>query len=183
MMRVLLLLLASLMSIAAFATTKIDDNKALNINYQRFVEAFQSLDPEVLEKVYDENACYITDRQDREIVRGRQNIVAVYHAFFGKIKNKNARIEVDFRLLERSIEGNSATDVGYYLVRFHPAADTGEPVSEFAGKFVTVAKKQQNGSWSLTVDYNNAADSHFYFDAKPVANLYYGEQFVRSLKP
>ncbi|QSX31839.1 MULTISPECIES: YybH family protein [Shewanella] len=182
-MRVLLLLAALLMSIGAFAANAMDDNKALNTNYQRFVEAFQSLDPEVLEKVYDENACYITDKQDREIVRGRQAIVAVYHAFFGKIKRKNARIEVDFRLLERTIEGNSATDVGYYLVRFHPAADTGEPVSEFAGKFVTVAKKQKDGAWSLTVDSNNGADSRFYFDAKPVPNLYYGEQFVRSLKP
>ncbi|GIU33159.1 nuclear transport factor 2 family protein [Shewanella schlegeliana] len=154
-----------------------NDNDALNAVYSHFSAAFNELDANIMKSIYSEDACYIPEGQDEEITLGRDNIVALYETFFGKIKHKNARIEVDFRVIERNIEGNSATDIGYYLIRFHPPVDDGEPSSEFAGKFVGVSKKKSDGKWYLTVDTNNRAEASFYYNAKPSPNLYYGRQF------
>ncbi|WP_275660484.1 nuclear transport factor 2 family protein [Shewanella sp. Isolate13] len=154
-----------------------NDNDALNAVYSHFSAAFNELDANIMKSIYSEDACYIPEGQDEEITLGRDNIVALYETFFGKIKHKNAKIEVDFRVIERNIEGNSATDIGYYLIRFHPPVDDGEPTSEFAGKFVGVSKKKRDGKWYLTVDTNNRAEASFYYNAKPSPNLYYGRQF------
>ncbi|WP_299809479.1 nuclear transport factor 2 family protein [uncultured Shewanella sp.] len=154
-----------------------DDNDSLNAVYNHFSEAFNELDASIMKSIYSEDACYIPEGQDEEITLGRDKIVALYEAFFGKIKHKNAKIEVDFRVIERNIVGKSATDIGYYLIRFHPPVDNGEPSSEFAGKFVGVSKKKSDGKWYLTVDTNNRAEASFYYNAKPSPNLYYGRQF------
>ena len=145
-----------------------DDNDALNAVYGHFSNAFNELDATIMESIYSEDACYIPESQDQEITLGRDNIVALYETFFGKIKHKNAKIEVDFRVIERNIEGSSATDVGYYLIRFHPPIDNEEPSSEFAGKFVGVSKKKSDGKWYLTVDTNNRAEAAFYYNANQV---------------
>ncbi|MCL1059201.1 nuclear transport factor 2 family protein [Shewanella gelidimarina] len=163
--------------LAAMHLAFANDNEALNELYTHFNEAFNELDISRIQSIYSEDACYIPESQGEEITLGRDNIVALYKTFFGKIKHKNAKIEVDFRVIERNLEGTSATDIGYYLIRFHPSIDAGEPVSEFAGKFVTVSQKKENGKWYLTVDTNNRAEASFYFNAKPTSNLYYGRQF------
>lgn len=90
---------------------------------------------------------------------------------------KKQKIDIDFRILKRKIVGNSAIDTGYYLVRFYPAEETGEPVSEFAGKFVIGTEKVSSTHWSVTLDMNNRAEPSFYLNAKPIPNLYYGRQF------
>ncbi|ABZ76507.1 conserved hypothetical protein [Shewanella halifaxensis HAW-EB4] len=170
----------TLISIFYFSLLQVavaDDNEALNAVYGHFSEAFNELDATIMKSIYSEDACYIPEGQDKEITLGRDKIVALYQTFFGKIKHKNARIEVDFRVIERNIEGTSATDIGYYLIRFHPPIDNGEPTSEFAGKFVGVSKKKSDGKWYLTVDTNNRAEASFYYNAKPSPNLYYGRQF------
>ncbi len=154
-----------------------EDNAALNQFYTQFSQAFEHLDADLVQAIYAEDACYIPETQSKEITMGRDNIIAVYKKFFGKIKHKEARIEVDFRVIDRQMEANNATDVGYFLIRFHPPVDTEEPVSEFAGKFVTVSKKNKEGQWQLTVDTNNRSEPPFYYNAKPSPNLYYGRQF------
>ena len=172
------LLLSVCLCLTASSFAFANDNEALNELYTHFNDAFNELDVSRLQSIYSEDACYIPESQGQEITLGRENIVKLYETFFGKIKHKNAKIEVDFRVIERNIEGSSATDIGYYLIRFHPSVDAGEPVSEFAGKFVTVSKKKADGKWYLTVDTNNRAEASFYFNAKPTSNLYYGRQFA-----
>lgn len=144
-----LFVLATLFSSALQAGN--DEHKALNHFYVQFTEAFEHLDTDKLASVYDDNACYIPESQGKEITMGKENILDLYNKFFGKIKHKNARIEVDFRVIERQMELKNATDIGYYLIRFHPPVDAGEPVSEFSGKFVNVSKKNKmvNGSSPL----------------------------------
>lgn len=167
----------NLFSFSSLAT-EADPNLALNKTYTQFTKAFNTLDPQIVKDIYSEDACYIPEGQSKKITQGRDNIVALYESFFGRINMKNAQIEVDFRVVDRQVEGNSATDVGYYLIRFHPPKETEEPVSEFAGKFVTVSKQKSDGKWFLTVDTSHKAESQFYFDAKPMPKLYYGKRFT-----
>ncbi|MEC4725249.1 nuclear transport factor 2 family protein [Shewanella sp. D64] len=164
-------------SILSSASASSEDNVALNQFYTQFTQAFETLDAQKVKNIYAEDACYIPESQSKEITMGRDNIIKVYHDFFGKIKHKEAQIEVDFRVLDRQVENNNATDIGYYLIRFHPSLDAEEPISEFAGKFVIVSKKKKDGKWYLTVDTNNRSEPSFYYDAKPIPNLYYGHHF------
>ncbi|MDB2387358.1 nuclear transport factor 2 family protein [Shewanella sp.] len=171
------LLFSIFLYFTALSSALADDNVALNKLYTHFNDAFDELDVSRLNSIYSVDACYIPESQELEIALGRDKIVELYQNFFGKVKSRNAKLEVDFRVIERNIEGTSATDIGYYLIRFHPSDDAGEPVSEFAGKFVTVARKRGDGQWNLTVDTNNKAEASFYFNASPSSNLYYGRQF------
>ena len=157
-------------------------HQALNANFPKLINAFEHLDLNTIEQIYSDDAVYISETQDRGIINGKKDILNLYNRFFNKIKRKHARLEVDFRVLIRHVGSNSATDIGYYLVRFHPGDESGEPVSEFAGKFVTVFTKDTKGHWAISVDSNTHAAAHFYYDAKPVPNLYYGRQFITNTK-
>ncbi|ESE41016.1 MULTISPECIES: YybH family protein [Shewanella] len=181
-MRFLLLALICLLSLPSFATptkakTTTTTDQLINANYPLFTKAFTELDPEVTAEIYSKDASYLSESQSKEIYYGRESIVAIYQRFFDKIRNKKARIDIDFRVLNRKLSGNSAFDTGYYLVRFYPAEETGEPVSEFAGKFVIGTQKDSQQRWNVTLDMNNRAEPSFYLNAKPVPNLYYGRQF------
>lgn len=181
-MRFLLLSLICLVSIPSFANpaknqTTATADQLINANYPLFTKAFTELAPEVTGEIYTEDASYLSESQSKEIYYGRDSIVAIYQRFFDKIRAKKAQIDIDFRILNRKKDGNSAIDTGYYLVRFYPAEETGEPVSEFAGKFVIGTQKVSAMRWSVTLDMNNSAEPSFYLNAKPVPNLYYGRQF------
>ncbi|BCV66505.1 hypothetical protein TUM17387_18640 [Shewanella carassii] len=154
------------------------DQAALNRVYVMFNRAFNELDTSPLENIYAEDATYIPEQQSLAIVQGRENVLKLYQKFFDRIRHKQARIEVDFRLQKRQVHGKSATDIGYYLVRFYPPKDTEEPMSEFAGKIVIVSHKDQKGNWLVDLDTSNRAEPEHYFNAKPQTNLYYGEQFA-----
>ncbi|WP_298775868.1 DUF4440 domain-containing protein [uncultured Shewanella sp.] len=155
-----------------------DDNAMLNHIYHHFNKAFNTLDPQEMLFIYTQDASYISNNQNKKILLGRKEILEQYRAFFKKINDKKANIDVDFRIIQRHVEGKSATDIGYYLIRYYPDSGDEEPISEFAGKFVGVSKKYPNGHWYLVVETNNKADTAFYYNAKPQPNLYYGRQFT-----
>ena len=175
--KAILIIFVTLLTALQPAIAQNEENIAINQLYTQFSQAFNELDADIVKTIYAEDACYIPENQSKEITMGRENIIALYKKFFGKIKHKEASIEVDFRVIERQMSVDNATDIGYYLIRFHPAAEAEEPVSEFAGKFVNVSKKKADGKWYLTVDTNNRSETPFYYNAKPSPNLYYGRQF------
>ncbi|MGL4614994.1 MAG: DUF4440 domain-containing protein [Shewanella sp.] len=173
----LALLLLSLPIYAQSPQTPPSD-QLINDNYPLLTQAFTELDHQLTANIYTANASYLSESQSKEIFYGRQNIVLIYQRFFDKIRAKKASIDIDFRVLNRAIVGDSAIDTGYYLVRFYPAEETGEPVSEFAGKFAIGTQKVAPNRWQVSLDTNNRAEPRFYFNAKPVPNLYYGRQFT-----
>lgn len=152
-------------------------DQRINANYSLLTQAFNELNHGITAEIYANDASYLSESQSKEIYYGRDNIVAIYQRFFDKIRAKKARIDIDFRVLNRKLSGDSAFDTGYYLVRFYPAEETGEPVSEFAGKFVIGTQQETQERWYITLDMNNRSEPSFYLNAKPVANLYYGRQF------
>ncbi len=152
-------------------------NSDINVHYQQLKKAFNKLDVSLIAPLYSENACYLPEGQSKAIIIGKEKILDLHRNFFSRIRAKRARIEVDFRVIDRQLNKQKATDVGYFLVRFYPAAETGEPTSEFAGKFVSVLEQSEDGKWHLTVDSSHKADPSLYFSAKPVDKLYYGELF------
>ncbi|MCL1046778.1 DUF4440 domain-containing protein [Shewanella electrodiphila] len=153
------------------------DNDLINANYKVFSSGFEKLDLNIIDQIYADDAVYISETFDKEIVTGKENILSLYKVFFKKIAKKSAHIDVDFRVINRELTDENATDVGYYLVRFHPRKETGEPTSVFSGKFVLVSRKVGEQQWQFIVDSNTKVKPDFYFSAKPSSNLYYGRQF------
>lgn len=182
-MRFVLLALIYLLSLPSLAAptknqTAATADQLINANYPLFTKAFAELSAEITAEIYTEDASYLSESQSKEIYYGRDSIVTLYQKFFDKIHSKKARIDIDFRIVKRKMVGETAIDTGYYLVRFYPAKETGDPVSEFAGKFVIGTQKVSISQWSVILDMNNRAEPSFYFNAKPVSGLYYGRQFT-----
>lgn len=159
------------------------DQAALNAIYQQYTQAFAALDAKLLASVYAENATYVPEQPGVAILKGQAGIVALYQKFFDRVKKRHASLEVDFRVVDRILKGNQATEICYYMVRFHPPKDTEEPVSEFAGKLVMQAEKNNQGHWQVVLDVSNRAEPALYYDATPKPNLYYGEQFAPLASP
>ncbi|NKF52590.1 nuclear transport factor 2 family protein [Shewanella sp. WXL01] len=155
-----------------------DINSQLNTKLSEFQSAFEQLDTKSLTSIYANDAVFISESRNDEIVQGKSKILKLYQSFFDKITRKKATLEVDFRVIERRLRPQSAIDVGYYIVRFHPAKESGEPVSEFAGKFINNYELDESGNWYLAVDANTRSQADLYYNAKPAANLYFGRQFI-----
>ncbi|MBR9727261.1 DUF4440 domain-containing protein [Shewanella intestini] len=174
-----------LLLIVIFSITQVNANERqekhqqLNMKLSAFQKAFESLDTKQLQNIYHEDAVFISENRNDPIVVGKQNILSRYQHFFDKITHKNARLEVDFRVVERNIYPQNVIDIGYYIVRFHPDKASGDPISEFAGKFVNNYIEHKKDNWLLTVDSNTRSQAELYYNAKPIANLYYGRQFIQ----
>ena len=169
-------------ALPCYSSTQVDNDK-LNQNYQFISQGFQQLNMDIVNHIYLDDAVYISETQDKDIVIGRRNIIDLYQKFFNKIRHKQAKIEIDFRVVMRQLSDNQSTDVGYYLVKLHPGEESGEPVSEFAGKFVTVSTRTSTGEWKISIDANTRSNPEFYYSAKPMPNWYYGRQFIQQISP
>ncbi|WP_417762625.1 YybH family protein [Shewanella sp.] len=173
-------ILLSLMIAPSWAKTHQEqDQAALNAIYRQYATAFAALDAEQLKSVYAKNATYVPEQPSIGIIKGLDEVLALYQKFFDRVKKRRATLEVDFRVVDRQRHGNEVTDICYYMVRFHPPKDTEEPISEFAGKLVMVLKKadQTTNQWQVVLDVSNRAEPKLYYDATPKPNWYYGEQF------
>ncbi|WP_254843538.1 nuclear transport factor 2 family protein [Shewanella sp. UCD-KL21] len=158
------------------------DNEIINQNYKTFASGFENLDISIIETMYTDDAVYLSETPNQGIITGKPQIVELYQHFFEKIAKREARIEVDFRVINRKLTNDSATDVGFYLVRFHPKKETGDQISVFSGKFVFVSQKDANNQWQFIVDSNTKMNPELYYSAKPISNLYYGRQFNTEAK-
>lgn len=150
-------------------------NQQINGIYDTFVESYVSLDSEALHQLYSANACMMTVSADREFIHGREEIIAAIEEWFDKIRERDASIDIDFRVVNRHHEGEVVTDAGYYLMRFTPHAESEQPSSEFAGKFVMNFKKNEQGSWQVFMDSSNRSKPDLYFSAQKAPELYFSE--------
>jgi uncharacterized protein (TIGR02246 family) len=115
--------------------------------YRRFAEGYKKLDPAVVANLYSENAAYLAPGKKIEI--GRPRVLATFTEFFDSVRQKNGRLEISFRILQRQAEQNLAYDVGAYtLTSFN---DKGESQTS-KGKFVVVGKREKDGIWRFQVD-------------------------------
>ncbi len=158
---------------ASHAVEKQNINEKINSTYVQFVDAFNKLNAELILPVYHHNASYISEHKKGGLIKGKEAINLIYQRFFDRVKHKKANVKIGFRVVSRDISQDRATDIGYYLIRFIPAAHTEQPVSEFSGKFLIISKPGEKGHWQWFTEMNNKAKSSFYFSATPREGLFY----------
>ena len=173
-MRFLLVFLAFFIGLSTSSASENQNvNEKVNATYAQFVKAFNQLNAELIQPIYDPDAIYIPEHKQGDLIRGKEDINLIYQRFFNRVKHKKAQVKIGFRVINRDITKDRVTDLGYYLIRFIPAAHTEQPISEFSGKFLIISKPDIHGGWQWSTEMNNKAKSSFYFDAKPQAELFY----------
>jgi uncharacterized protein (TIGR02246 family) len=135
------------------------DSAAVQAVYERMTLAYELLDVDAAANLYAEDACYVLPDSDRKVVEGRENIREIFVSFFEAARMRQAEISIEFRFVRRSVHGEVAHDVGYYRVT---GRREGDPVSTSTGKFATVLRRADDGTWRFITDaYSPAPDSAF----------------------
>jgi ketosteroid isomerase-like protein len=113
--------------------------------YRNFARAYRDLDADAVARLYSEDALYLPAGSERPIVRGRAGIRELFEQLFAVNRDVGATLAIEFRIVERRVEGPMAADVGYYRLTRTPSAEMMEAEEDgirvSVGKFVVVAEK------------------------------------------
>lgn len=113
--------------------------------YRNFARAYRDLDADAVARLYSEDALYLPAGSERPIVRGRAGIRQLFGELFDANRETGATLAIEFRIVERRVEGPMAADVGYYRLTRTPSAELMEAgedgVRVSVGKFVVVAER------------------------------------------
>ena len=126
-------------------------HEGLDAIYRRFAEGYKKLDPAMVANLYTETAAYLQPGTEIEI--GREKVLASFTKFFDSVRQRNGRLEISFRIVQRQAQQNFAYDVGIFTLT--STSDKGEQRTS-KGKFLVVAKPEKDGVWRFQVDgYND----------------------------
>lgn len=123
------------------------DEAAIDAVYERFSQAYAELDVQMVLDLYTDDAYYLIGTAQR-ILQGKEELALAF-SLLERTKEKNGRLAIEFRIVDRQIIGDLAYDIGYYKLT---TTRTDGESREKAAKFVTVLKKQADGSWRFQVD-------------------------------
>jgi uncharacterized protein (TIGR02246 family) len=135
--------LLGLLSVIPAAAQDRDVDAELDAVYERFTAAYAAADPDAVAQLYAEDAFYLAPGED--VLRGRAAIREVFARFLGGFEPGQGPV-IDFEILDRNVDGNLATYIGYYRI----GQPGGEP--RRAGKFVVVWKLGADGAWRIHAD-------------------------------
>ncbi len=122
-------------------------HKGLDAVYRSFTEGYKKLDAASVANLYSETAAYLAPGSNIQI--GRQKVSGIFTNFFDSVKQRNGRLEISFRIVQRQIDKNLAYDVGIYtLTSFDEKGES----SKDMGKFVVVARREKGDIWRFQVD-------------------------------
>lgn len=111
--------------------------------YRRLSHAFETLDVEVLDQVYTEDAVYLGAGND-PIARGLDEIAENFAASFKVAKENGIDVSMNFKVLHRSAGDDHAHDVG--LLHWQ---ESGGASGAYYGRFMTVLRKGEDGQWRI----------------------------------
>lgn len=121
---------------------------ALDQVYETFSVAYDSLDSEMVKALYEPDAYYFYPQIP--IQRGYDKFMGGFEGMFSRAKADSVTLNIEFRIVERQLVADHAYDVGYYRL----SRSSGN-VS--VGKFVTILRQQEDGSWKFVLDTYSSA--------------------------
>ena len=124
-----------------------DAERAFEEVYAAFSAAYQAGDPAAVAALYGEDAFYLAP--GGEIERGE---VARHFEFLSSFEPGTGPV-IEFEIMDRTISGDLAYDIGYYTLR-RAGADT----SQGRGKFIVIWKRGADGVWRIHADGYSGVD-------------------------
>lgn len=121
--------------------------------YRTFSEAYGLLDDGMIRDLYEPDAYYFYP--NIPIQRGLDSFMSGFTDMFNRARESQTSLQIDFRIVERQLLGDHAYDIGYYKL----SRSTGKTS---VGKFVTILRRQEDGSWKFILDtYSSAPEDAF----------------------
>ena len=125
------------------------DMKAIKALSEQFTAAYNSMDAAAMAATYADDAIMMDPNQ--AAIEGRQAIQAAYEA---RSKESAGKVALAAALtpLETQVAGDWAYDRGNYTITVTPKS--GKPM-EISAKYLTIYKRQPDGSWKIYRDISN----------------------------
>lgn len=134
------------------------DADGLDAVYDRFTAAYEAGAPEAVVALYTDDAFYLPGGDGTPILQG-QSALRDQFSFVADRKAQGVGLTIAFDIVNRTVEGDQAVDVGYYkITSTQPDGTQGVSV----GKFVGVLVRGDDGQWRFRIDgYSGAPEAAF----------------------
>lgn len=134
-------------------------SKDISSIYSTFSESYQTKNDSLLASLYTKDAYYLHGKG--EMTKGRDKIRESFKGFFKSMADRNQDMQIQFKIVERRIEGDLAYDLGYYHLVYSDK-NSKQATNESVGKFTTTIVKSEDGKWRFSSDsYTDAPISAF----------------------
>jgi uncharacterized protein (TIGR02246 family) len=120
--------------------------------YQRFADAYATLDADRVAQLYTEDALMLPP--GGEIVRGRAAIREHYADAFQDDRKRGHTKRITFELVDRAEAGDLRSDYGYYTI-IGKSPEGRE--HRWRGKFSKVWRRDKDGVWRIKSDSYSSA--------------------------
>jgi uncharacterized protein (TIGR02246 family) len=127
------------------------DMKAIKALNDSMITAFNSSDAAAVAATYADDAVMMDPNE--AAIEGRQAIQAAYEARSKERESEGVAVTYAFTPLEIQVAGDWAYDRGNYTVTVTPKS--GKPM-ERSNKYLTIYRRQPDGSWKIYRDISNS---------------------------
>jgi len=147
-----------------------DPNAAINAVYDRISAGLRDHDPAMSRGAYTPDVLYLPampgaiDRGDRFHERMRRSA--------DRLKADKVDAKLSFRVVSRTLRGDTAIDAGYFRNDMTRASPTPTTQTRYS-KFLVVAMRQADGSWKISHDASVPATREAFDAAAPHPGLKY----------
>ena len=122
-------------------------DEGLDDVYKTFSQAYTEKDVSLIESIYHPDSYYLNPGDS--IKRGYDAFIPGFAGMFSRAKEASIDLNIRFDIVSREKEGSMAVDIGYY----HLTREKEDSILHTSvGKFITVLRKQADGSWKFTAD-------------------------------
>ena len=125
---------------------RVRNDKSISEVYKTFSKAYDTMDGALVGNLYLKNAYYL---KPSGITIGSEAIVDNFTDFFKRLQSRNVQPKIEFKIIDRQIDGKLATDIGYYLLTY---LDNDGKTSQHSGRFTTTLLKGKDGQWKFLSD-------------------------------
>jgi uncharacterized protein (TIGR02246 family) len=116
---------------------------AIDKGNAQWIEAWEKSNPEMVAALFTDNAVMLS--QGGKVFKGRQQILERQKEAMESVTRP---IKVSVVTVKIWLDGDTAYETGKYKYEY---AEKGKPITE-AGRYVTMWKRQDDGSWKLSMD-------------------------------
>jgi uncharacterized protein (TIGR02246 family) len=145
------LLVLTLSALASAQTNKADDarlaeaRKAIDAGNVEWIAGQKAGNADRMASLFDKDGSQFGAKG--QVTRGRK---AVHDRFAERFKANGPALDFTITTLEVWLGEDVAYESGNYTLKLQPK---GKDVSSFSGKYVTIWKRQRDGSWKIWVDF------------------------------
>jgi uncharacterized protein (TIGR02246 family) len=117
--------------------------RAIDKGNAQWIEGWEKGDPALVAAIFTEDGTLLA--RNGKVIKGRQQILERQKAAMQYV---GQGVKVTVTTVDVWVDGDTAYETGKYLYRYQ---ENGKPATD-EGRYVTIWKRQKEGSWKLSMD-------------------------------